>query len=355
MTLPKLSGILLFATTVAASAPAAKPGLAGHRLAFRLDDDRVLILMSEEGLDEAALSDETLPVPQAKLLVFTPRLLNGVGRARLSKNIGQIPTRSRWRVHLGGTASIETTIEAHADWRDAGCGEVQFAVARVASTDLSAFRAAREKYYLASRETPPGNPGDPGAGRWVVGYPSLSPERIATIKALLKPIMQQATRVEREKPGYLADDGISEEAAASMALLRTTDDAILRGEGEIRFDHQAVRVGPGPDPWLWIRAKWLVNGKSGSFVSLWLPPGEKSTPVGVETGQVELMHDLDMFNWQGFTIDSLGKMLNVFDVDRDGWGEWIIHRQGYEAYGYNLYQMTPTGPVETPLSFWVGC
>ena len=81
---------------------------------------------------------------------------------------------------------------------------------------------------------------------------------------------------------------------------------------------QAFRLGPNNTVYF-VRAEWLVKGRQGFAASLWLRTEPR---VEVIETNVKPASWLRTFEFQGRTRrENLGLVLNVFDRDRDGWGE----------------------------------
>ena len=54
-------------------------------------------------------------------------------------------------------------------------------------------------------------------------------------------------------------------------------------------------------------------------------------------------------------LDWVGDIFNIFDWDNDGWGEPLIDRQGYESYGFELFESSEDGLSGPLASYSYGC
>ena len=102
--------------------------------------------------------------------------------------------------------------------------------------------------------------------------------------------------------------------------LRRVETAMERHEGKREYAVQAFRLGPNNTVYF-VRAEWLVKGRQGFAASLWLRTEPR---VEVIETNVKPASWLRTFEFQGRTRrENLGLVLNVFDRDRDGWGEIV--------------------------------
>ena len=104
-----------------------------------------------------------------------------------------------------------------------------------------------------------------------------------------------------------------------------------------------------------VRARWFVDSTLGFAAGFWL---RVNAGGGVEADHQDLVAAswLRMPLSRGRVHDaSIGLVLNVFDLDGDGWAEILVAREGYESVTMKLRKYQPQGFVDGDLEALQGC
>src|SRR5262245_2779182 len=108
---------------------------------------------------------------------------------------------------------------------------------------------------------------------------------------------------------------------------REIEERLRRGDARLKYDVQAFILSPDAVPLYFARVEWMVGERQAFAMSLWIKSGD--TPTIVETN-LRAAGWLRMFEFQGrIAREHLGIVLNVLDVDGDGWGEVLLLGEGY--------------------------
>ncbi len=200
----------------------------------------------------------------------------------------------RYRLLLGGGAAVGVTLTHFAEF-SGGLEADAGAVATVEPDGLARFDASRTDMFLIQ-------PGQPTAAQQAAEInhgmftPRLSASRRAAITRLLNAAMLAAL------PGWRRD----EIQFLRTGPHRTPDDtrmwrfwarmdrALARGSGRVKFDVQAVRLGPEHARYR-VRAAWRVEGEAAGLLVAWLRPGGPPTVVAVDASPGRLLRVPQMF------------------------------------------------------------
>jgi hypothetical protein len=317
-------------------------------VAFRVDDQHLIatVLVRESTAGQVTEGLSPRPVAQHGFQHFTiPTWWRDRPFAA--------PPLGRWLVHLSPASVIEATAE-EAVGGYAQCQEAVGVLLRATPEHSKKLAASAARYFVAS---PSGAVAPARSGQSPIGAIPLPPSSRwqAPVEAALDELLA------RERPRVRADAAaeLSKMESSTVAYhrsfareLRRVETAMARNEGRRQYDVQAFRLGP-VDTVYFVRAEWLVQGRQGFAVSLWLRTEPR---VEVIETNVRPASWLRAFEFQGrITREHLGLVLNVFDRDADGWGEILFLDGGYESFGISLRRYSATGFVPTDVTYGGGC
>jgi hypothetical protein len=247
---------------------------------------------------------------------------------------------SRWRLQLGGDIIVRATLEAHrmeSDDKDGLCSSIFYPLLRIDPEDQARYAATREKYYLAVPETAALSTGHAAASPdWIRDYPPLTTAQSKTLKSLLRIKMTAHIKalLKDVKSSGLTD---SEADLFSKVSAKNSD-----YKSEIIVDLQAMRLSPDQKPRLWIRGIWngsqilMKNEQKLTWISQVLVMGGWTKLT--DDGAFEAFSGEHYFSPSSMhdpigRITSAGRLLNLFDLDGDGYAEAIFEYDG----DYNNY------------------
>jgi hypothetical protein len=263
------------------------------------------------------------------------------------------PPSGRWTVHLSPQSVIDATAEDVVGGYTA-CQEAVGVLLRPLPEHLKTLTASAARYFVAS---PSGAAFPSRSDRSSIGAIPLPPSSRwqAPVEAALDAMLaRELPRVRSEAAAEL-----SKMEASTVGYhrswareLRRVETAMERNEGRREYDVQAFRLGPA-DTVYFVRAEWLVQSRQGFAASLWLRTEPRAEVI---EANVRPASWLRMFEFQGRTTrENLGLVLNVFDRDRDGWGEILFLEAGYESFAMSLRRYSATGFAPTGLTYGGGC
>jgi len=263
------------------------------------------------------------------------------------------PPLGRWIVHLSPNSVIEATAE-DAVGGYAQCQEAIGVLLRPTPADSKKLAASAARYFVASPSDAASLAKADHSSIGAIPLPQSSRWKAAVETALDELLA-------RELPGVRAGAApdLSKMEASTVGYhrswareLRLVETAMARNEGRREYDVQAFRLGPA-DTVYFVRAEWLVQGRQGFAASMWLRTEPR---VEIIETNVKPATWLRMFEFQGrITRENLGLVLNVFDRDRDGWGEVLFLDAGYESFDVSLRRYSATGFMPTGVSYSGGC
>jgi len=348
-----ISLLLSCAAAGAARQTAFKPASSYQwKIAQRLDSGRVVIMLTDEDAIIPTAEHEALaPVMPKPAPEFLAVFLEGVrplpvemGR-RLTKNA--TAPGDRWAIDAGRAGWFETSVDGFV-LAGGGCSEFAAAMASIEPAKLAAFSKVREKYFparLVSGWAPPAAATAVGPMAYVV-----TPNDRQNIEALLRRAFEQ------ESPKILQKMA-ADKNAIGVDEMRERYRRIAAGGGRINFDVQPFRLTPDGLPRLFVRAIWNVDGKSAFLMTAWV----RTAPVfQIESAD---FHAAEQQFWLSFKLDgpaelsSLGEVLSIADVDRDGLAEIVMLYQYYEGISIEVSKYPPAEPggAEVIARFGAGC
>lgn len=309
------------------------------KIAQRLDSGRVVIMLTEDEasitVEEHATLEPEIPKPAKEFLaVFLSGLRplsEALGRRSLKNTVA---LGDRWAIDAGRAGWFETSVDGFV-LADEGCSEVPAVAARVTEERIPAFAKVREKYFPA-RAIPgwslPAKTTSVGPSAYVV-----TPQDRQNIEVVLRRAFA------RESPRIL-QKAASDSHAVDTTEIREKYRQISAGRGTINFDVQAFRVTPDGLPRLFVRAVWNLDGKSVFLMNAWLRTAPAIDIDGAD------FHSAEEQLWMDFKLDgpmdlsSVGEVLNVVDVDRDGQAEIVMLYHFYEGISIEVSKYPPAGP-----------
>jgi hypothetical protein len=341
-----MAATLLTHATVAGQAP----GAGSSFIAFRVDGDRVVATIKVTDRSEQQVSERLSPEPMAR---FGYRYFDPPAQWR-EQNAAAMRAGEPWLIHSAPGQAFQADAERVVAG-NAGCQDATGVLLRVVPEQSQAFTAQPAKYFLTERSTtPPSSRAESSAAVGVASSPATAEFRRAVESTLDALLARELPRVRGEAAPAIARMASSSGYHRSWARQQqAVDDAMQRGRGKLTFDIQSFRLAPDGVLLHFVRAEWTVGQRQGFAASLWLR-GVQAVEV-VETN-LQPASWLRMFEFQGkIAREHLGLVLNVFDRDRDGWGEVLLARGGYESMGLSLLEYSPTGFQPTGTEFSYGC
>lgn len=331
------------------SAPPTRGPVYAWKIAQRLDDGRVVVMLSKDEPEDMTMKQVEAIGPE--IGPAFARFLTGAREAPaewVRKETGQdIPIGDRWMVDAGRRGWFSASIERHL-LTSVGCGASGAVVAKVSDSQLPVFSKVSEKYFAAralDSWTPPDKP------------TSVGP-------AAFSPTPAQRTELERLL--------LAEAASTSSALLaaeeatthnrRTLDKwspiykRLAKGEATLNYDVQAFRLTPDRAVRLFVRARWHMDGRPVYLLSAWVRVGSS---LAIESSDAFAARFPWFHEFQGDSLDLTrnGQVLNIMDVDRDGFAEVLMLDTGYEGIRLELFRY-PTardGARSVVATFGAGC
>lgn len=321
-------------------------------VAFRFDDQHVIAVVNDS---ELADLNETV-TPSAKPAAQYGFEYFDAGPARLAKVPAPIASAKRWIVHLASGVRVGATAERVIAGHPS-CTEALGVLLTIDPRQQAAFAAQKARYFVAApaADSVPATP--PGASTHIgLALNALSPDRLQALETLLAGVFA------RELPGVqkAAEPEIARMAESTVDYHRSwararrdVDAGLAAGRGRLTYDLQGFHLDPGGAPMYFVRAEWRVDGRVGFGVSLWLQGG---TTLSVVDQDLSPSRWVRSFEFQGEVgREQYGLVLNVLDRDGDGWGEILFARGGYEGFGIQLLELTPTGWTPAGASYGYGC
>lgn len=320
-------------------------------VAFRVDANQVIATLKVFDTSAKQIRDGLSAEPMAR---FGYRYFDPPAAWREQ---GAVDMRAgdRWLIHSAPGQAFRAEAERIVGG-NAGCQDAIGVLLRVVPEELAAFTAVRAKYFLAERSrSPQPSKAESGSTVGVATPPSITESRRAlesTLGALLA----------RELPRIRADAAtdIARMASSSVDYHRSwarhqqaVEEGMQAGRGVLTYDIQSFRLAPDGVLLHFVRAEWTVQRRQGFAASLWLR-GER--PMEVIQTNLRPASWLRMFEFQGSVArEHLGLVLNVFDRDRDGWGEVLMAQEGYESVAISLLEYSPDGFQPTGIEYAHGC
>jgi hypothetical protein len=262
---------------------------------------------------------------------------------------------ARWVIH----AAPGQVFDATAEKVIAGvpnCFAAVGVLLRVTPAQAQQFARGSARYFVAEAQTPPRSEGDaPRSMVRTLPPPVFADAQRRALESVLHDLLK------RELPAIRAEAAPDIDRIAKMesahnrswvAAQRRIDRQLMEGKVKLTYDVQAFQLDPSGTPTYFVRAEWLAGRDQAFAASLWLR-GDRFEIVEANTRPASWLR---MFEFQG-QIDrlQLGLVLNVLDRDRDGWGEIVFARGGYESLGIGVREWSSTGFVLSGISYDSGC
>jgi hypothetical protein len=259
-----------------------------------------------------------------------------------------------WLLHIGPGQTLRAETERLVAG-NIGCQGAIGALLRVVAEDTEPFSASRAKYFVAERVagamTPRPRAPTPLGG---VATPATAQfrERVETVLSGL---------LDRELPKVLTDSASELERMGASPVKehqawaregRRVDQAMKLRQGSLRYDIQSFRLSPDSDRLHFVRAEWLVGDRQGFALSAWL----KGDALDIVSANLAPASWLRMFEFNGHVMrEQLGLVLNVFDRNRDGWGEVLMEQSGYESTSLTVLDYSSGGFQPAGIELSGGC
>jgi hypothetical protein len=326
------------------------PSADGMRVAFRLDPQQVIVPMTiTPGVTSRQQPQARVEEPLARYGFPVFDLPDSWSDLRPA----DVRSGDRWIIHVAEGARVVGVVEAIVGG-NLGCNDAVGVRIRVTPEAADTFAALPARYFVAepARNTPASTGGVRSGVRWLATR--LTPESRARLESRL------AALLERELPGVRAEseDDIARMTTGDRASqqrarrIRARDEALLRGAARITYDVQSFTLSPDAEPVYFVRAEWLVGGQQAFAAALWL----RSAAFDVVQTNVRPASWLRMGEFQErVDREHLGQVLNVVDVDGDGWGEVVFAQGGYESICIAVLAYTRKGLQATGAEYSYGC
>jgi hypothetical protein len=313
----------------------AEPPAPAATLAFRVDEQRVAIL-----LDRRATHDRALPTSP-----LAARVMPLIRLAQDHPALAAFPVDGRAgarRTLVSNGASFVAIAEQPAALA-AGC-EDDMPLALVARVQDTRFARHRSKYFLA---LPSG--GEPGAERSLTIDATFSASTRQRFEQLVNDQMR-ITLPSAFPPKRELGDRLAPQKTAA-------DRRFENGEGRLTYHVETFALAPDGFPRLYVRAYWTVGARSQIGMTLWMRrDGENfavehtDTSITTASRMMELKEDLRLAANSHYA----GILLNVVPAD-DGWAYLLMGQGGYEYWGVSALKYTPLGPMPTGIHWGHGC
>ena len=330
------------------------------QVAHRYNDQRVVFLLKKvsddsinPGRDSKLVESAALPPPvasQSGMQLWQWR--NSEFWDQHQQVVSEAPRSQRWLLFAGEGRRFHFKIEKHLV-AQMNCEAGIVAMGLVEPEDLPAFRQVDEMQYLALPDVSGAmlNRADP------LVIPALLeefPETSAGSNPVLEAALEGLLARELPKVQQAAEQDPVARRSAMLRTWRSYDERLVRGDARLSYDRKKLRISPNGVPRLYVRAKWTLDEKTVFLLSAWFRTGDELT---VEEFDVGASHFLRTPEFQHFDLDLdwVGDIFNIFDWDNDGWGELIIDRQGYESYGFELFEYSEDGLSGPLASYSYGC
>jgi hypothetical protein len=256
----------------------------------------------------------------------------------------------RWFVHTSAASAVPATVERLVGGY-AGC---QAAIGVLLAVAPEHLKATSGRYFVATT-TPPSPQSSPTSVR-ALGEALTSDLRKNLESTLEQLMVGELPRVRAEAAPHLTRSAVeapygSQRTWAKQRLQIEQD--MQAGRGKLQYDAQGFQLAPDGTPVYFVRAEWLVGRRQGFALTMWARTANRQFQV-IET-------DMKPASWMRIPLFPsvqrvhLGLILNVFDRDRDGWGEVLASQQGYESGVITLLEYSPNGFKQTGVEFAGGC
>lgn len=335
---------LVLTVGLAVSSTPAQTQTPAEYVAFQVDGGRVIANLIIREAVSPQIMEGLSAVPVAKL---------GYQYFELPKwwDIrSDITAGDRWFLHTSPTTVVPAIVERLVGGY-AGCQAAIGVLLTVAQEDL---KASSERYFIATA-TPPALSSP--ASVYALGAAPLTPEIGKTLESTLnRQMLAELPRVRAEAAPHLTREAREGSYRARRAWAKQRlqiEEDMQASHGKLRYDVQAFQLSPNGVPVYFVRAEWLVGNRQGFAMTMWARGGRQFQVLELDTGSARWMRS--SLYPAGVNRENLGLILNVFDRDRDGWGEVLFAQQGYESSVIRLFEYSETGFMPTGVEFSGGC
>jgi len=263
----------------------------------------------------------------------------------------------RWVVHLAPGQEVSADAERIVGGQLA-CQDAIGVLLRVAPESVDTLARLPAKYFLAARarsDQPNPHPPNATSSLGAAKAPSGDPFRRALETNLHEVLAKElpGVRAEAESDLTRAESSGVDHRQAWARQVRAIDAAMQRGRGRLRYDIQSFHLSPDHDPVHFVRAEWMVDGRQGFAASVWLRGEQRLRLVETSTRPASWLR---MPEFEGaIGREQMGMILNVFDRDRNGWGEVLLVQAGYEGEWLSLLEYSENGFHPTGIGYSYGC
>jgi hypothetical protein len=320
-------------------------------IAFRADDQHIVVNLEVFDLSERQVDHPDAVIPNATYgySYFAPP---DAWVARVPKSVR---SASRWVVYTRAGQTVGATLERFVGG-GTGCQDAIGALLRIDANDLQAFAAVSAKYYVASPGSSSRRSSEAASPLGQLSTPALSAEQRRALESLFTQLLTR----ELPKVRAEASDDIARMASSDVDYHRSwarerknLDAALDHGRARLKYDLQALILSPDAVPLYFARVEWMVGERQAFAVSLWIKSGDAPTIVQANLRPAAWLRT---FEFQGkIAREHLGMVLNVLDLDGDGWGEVLLVGAGYESTWLSLEEYSPKGFDKTGTEFAHGC
>jgi len=332
-------------------------------IAFRYDGTRVLFRVSDE------ISDFELDASQSKTLrslggpvaVYDKGQVWEADQGLLDAHrefFNRAHAGEQWQLELSADSRILAVVQKPVV-ATAGCFEYAGFLAEVLPAGQKEFAASAKQYFLIHRKLDTAANQTSGSKPTRVG-PLVDRETTPELRSEIEKLLDARMKAELPKvhadsvPEYERAENVDETLKAWSERWKTFDDKLARGEGKLDYDMQAFQLTPDGVPRLFVRAEWTIDGKPAFLMSLWLRAKPALAVDHADAGWAGIMRMRELMDSQ-LDLETLGNVLNVFDLHHDGYGQVLIYSTGYEGYGISLYRFTDAGLTGTKIAHGGGC
>lgn len=341
----------LLSAAIALSAGESPAPAAGHHIAYRYDSQRIVITLDKlERRPQGAL---VIPEPSSMWGSMPLYETSDAAQQRQWEDSAGVHAGDPWLIEAGGHTRFHGRIERLAVGK-ALCEAAIVAIVVIDKEDRERFEGMKEAHYLALPATQAES--RPSGTKW--REPStrpakLSPETAADLEtSLAAEFRNQLADVRWEMESEYQRE--TQRGASWPEAWRRYDERLANGEGKLQYEGQELVLTPDGSPRLYIRARWVLEGRVVFLMGAWVKAQNSLQLEGVNV-RPALWLRMGEFQHIPLDLEYLGTILNVTDYDADGWGEVIMGEIGYESFALTLYEYSARGLKETGIGFSGGC
>lgn len=322
------------------------------KIAQRLDSGRIVVMLSSDDdydlteKDKATFGDDLGPAAARFLIGTHIAPMEWVHRVTGSDaRIGDA-----WEVDGGRFGWFSASIEQGVTTM-AGCGANGALLARVNADRQPAFSAISDKYFLARPHEGWSRP-DRTTAVGPVAFSLMSAQRVDLESLLAREAVLASQRVIAVEASQSHGDVYEQTITKWKGIYAR----LAQGEATLTYDVQAFRLTPDREPRLFVRARWHMDGRPVFLLGAWVRVGKTLSIESSDTSASRYPW-FDEFRFEGLDLTRNGAVLNVTDVDRDGFAEVLMLNVGYESVGLQGFRYPPArdGKRTIIATFGAGC